>query len=262
MKQGALQIRRLAAAAFTGLVLSQLTISAAWGDEGDQSRVPIEIVTAHLPPWSIQDKGSQQGVLMDLVKMLGEKAGLSDRQYVTVFPWKRAQVYASNRENVLILPMMRTKVREKKYGWLQKVDHLSTLFVTADGTSLDLEEAKKVGLVTVRLGTPMEDFLVRNDFQNLLISPSLQAQLTMLKKGRVQAWFVSEPLARYTVGIDQGKQLTFGPSITSSPVYLATSLDFPEEVAKRYQDAYADLQRDGAISELWQRYIGREPNLE
>ena len=257
----ALNIGRVATVVATVTMLFLPIAAQAQSVTSQQSRVPIEIVTSHLPPWSIQGKNGQHGIMMDLVEILGQEAGLIDQQFVTVYPWKRAQVYAGSRENVMILPMMRTPEREKRFAWLQKVDQLNTLFVTANGRSLDLEEAKKVGLVTVRLGTPMEDFLVRHKFTNLLISPSLDSQLTMLKKGRVQAWYVSEPLARYTVGADQDAGLTFGPSITSSPVFIATSKSFPEDIALRYQDAYTRLSAKGDINRLWYRYFGKQPQL-
>jgi polar amino acid transport system substrate-binding protein len=221
--------------------------------EADTQQDQVRLITAHLLPYSIQG-GAQPGFMIELVEEIERRLG-SDRQ-IKYLPWPRSLRLVKREPNHIIFPLTRTPEREEHYIWAIKVAPIEMVFVTLDGKSLSMAQARELESLSVQQDTPFEQFLKRNGFDNLISLPdAAPLHIRLLQVKRTQAWFTAKDLARYA-WLEQRVQepLVLGDSVYRSDVYIATSRQFPSEVASAYRRAFDVIVRDGGFAAIMQRY--------
>ncbi len=212
----------------------------------------IELVTADLSPYSIE-VGLRPGFFVEIVTLIEDR--LKTMRPVDFYPWPRAQMIAGTQSNKLIFPLVRTPQREKRYNWLIDVASIDYVFVTLDGRSLTLEEARKLERITVQQSTPFESFLQDQGFDNLISSPNASDNhLRLLKAKRVEAWFTAKDLAEFALLEEDDIQPTMSPPIQSSRVYIATSKSFPNKIVGDYRRVFNELKGDGTVDYILKQY--------
>ena len=214
----------------------------------------IKLVTSDLVPYSIQE-GRLQGFMVDLVREIERRLGTN--RPVRFLPWPRAIRNTRLSPNHIIFPLTRTPEREAHFDWAIKVAPIHLVFVTLDGRTLDLEQARSLPAIVVQQNTPFEQYLRQEGFNNLVITTSAAAiQIRMLQAGRVNAWFTAKDLASYSMqALFVPGPITYSDPITSGFVYIALSKQFPPSLKKRYQQSFQAMQSDGTYQQIMNRYI-------
>lgn len=221
---------------------------------------PVELLTADLSPFSIKDK-KRPGFMVEIAQAIEECLGRkADVQFL---PWPRAQRQALTRANKVIFPVTRISARETRYSWLIDVVPMELVFITKTGHKLSLDEARKLRWISVQQDTPFDHFLRENGFRNLSPSPlAAKNHVKLLASGRVDAWFTARVLAYEGLKDYHPDYFTMSDPVVRYQVYIAASKDFPEDLKQQYRSVYADLQADGTIDRILQKYgykaTGRE----
>ena len=212
----------------------------------------IELVTSDLSPYSIE-VGLRPGFFVEIVSHIEDRLGTN--RPIDFFPWPRAQMLAGTQGNRLIFPLTRTPQREDYFNWLIDVASLDYVFITLDGKEISLKEARKLDRITVQQSTPFESFLKAQGFTNIVSSPNASdTHIRLLTAGRVNAWFTAKDLADYALLENNILNATFSEPIETSRVYIATSQEFPAELAENYRRIFAELKSDGTVDHILRQY--------
>lgn len=211
------------------------------------------MVTSHLLPYAMQGD-AQPGFMVDLVKEIERRQGWEHQ--ITFLPWARSLRLVRQESNYIIFPLTRTPEREDDYIWLIKVAPIEMAFVTLEGEPLSLPQARALDRISVQQDTPFEHFLKREGFKNLVSLPDpAPLHIRLLQAKRTQAWFTAKDLARYA----WSDQKVDGPAVLGrtayrSDVYIATSNNFPSEVALAYLRTFEEIVQDGSFTTIMLRY--------
>lgn len=213
-----------------------------------------QIVTGHLPPWSI--KGGS-GIFPDIIALIEKRLG-TQHQPVEL-PWSRSQIYAKANDNYLIFPLTRTEGREKEYTWIVEVMSNSLAFVSIKGDPVDMESAKQLNKILVHQDSPPFQLLLDKGFANLH-TKTMGAGIVFLKmldKGHGDAWFCPPDLARYSaMGTEFENRLIFGPQVGKNKLYIAGSKKISPVIVSNYRRVFAELVAEGSIDRIMKRYRG------
>jgi len=230
-----------------------LSVLLFWSFSAFAANDDVKVVTSELSPYSI-NVGLRPGFMIEVLFLIENRLGTHRLPHF--YPWTRAQMLTQTKPNHIIFPLTRTPEREKLYDWLIDVAPIEYVFVTLNGEILTLEEAKKLRRITVQQSTPFQQFLEREGFTNLIITPNgAETHLRLLKSGRVQAWFTSKALAQYAVrDLKYVSKVKLSLPFKTSRVFFASSKKFPQDLKTAYQRIFSELVEDGTIDHILRQY--------
>jgi len=163
-------------------------------------------LTLNMPPFSISVdpvKREMQGYFGEIFVGAMRQAGLMDNIAVDMIPWKRAQLYALQQKNIILLPLVRTAAREEQYHWLKFI--VSTPIYAwniSPNVAIDsLEDIRRAGLIGGLAGGPQSNEVRRilGPVDALKVEDSASEALALRKllAGRVQVWSAHDLSANY-----------------------------------------------------------------
>ncbi len=215
-----------------------------------------EILTTHLPPWSME---GNTGIFADLITEIEQRLG--KRHEPQYLPWSRAQEYVVNasQKNYLIFPVTRTPNREQLYKWVIKVMPVQLVFATMGPAPKTLEEASDYGVIIVQQNAPPEHFLNRHGFSNLSrISVGVGGAPKMLQIGRTDAWFSARDIIKYSIrGTPLQQRINLSEAMSEDWSYIAASRSFPKDLAHDYLTAFQEIKKDGTFKKILEKYLGK-----
>ncbi|HYD63672.1 MAG TPA: transporter substrate-binding domain-containing protein [Noviherbaspirillum sp.] len=242
-------MRRLTTATVGMLMLLALLLSPPAAAE--QS---IKVVAAEFPPLTTNAGGRPGGVVLEIVREAGRKAGIPLE--FSFLPWQRAQLEAQVKDDVLIIPFTRTPAREAQYQWVAPVLEFHTVLVTLADPPRTIEEARKL-VVGYARGTSFKDEAERAGFPYIEETNEDVMNARKLKLGRIGAWITTDLMAHGVyrqAGFDPA-ELKYGPNLGPVKIsYVAASHDFPKETAKRLANAINQMRADGSYQAIVKRY--------
>ena len=215
----------------------------------------IEVVTEDsLYAYLLDDKlvGPGIHIASDTLK----NADLGDF-HMTLYPWARAYEMALREPNVLIFPLDRTPAREQLFKWVGEI-HRSTsrLYKLRDAEPIrigNLEEAKQYSIGVVR-NDAKQIYLQDRGFKRLVVSADNHDNFQKLLNHQVQLVPMPENTARL---MSQDAQMDFNLleevyALDEQPhrVYLAFSLNTPDETVAKAQRAFEQLKASGEVERI------------
>jgi polar amino acid transport system substrate-binding protein len=214
----------------------------------------IKVVAAEFPPLTTNAGGQPGGVVLEVVREASRRAGIELE--FSFLPWQRAQLETQARNDVLIIPFTRTPSREAQYQWIAPVLEFHTVLVTLAHPPSSIEEARTLVVGYVR-GTSFKDEVEQGGFPYVEESNDDLMNARKLKLGRIGAWITTDLMANGVyrqAGFDPA-ELKYGPNLGPIKIsYVAASLDFPKETAKRIADAISQMRADGSYQAIVKRY--------
>ena len=229
------------------LLVSLVTPSGA----AEQS---IKVVAAEFPPLTTIAGGQPGGVVLEVVREAGKKAGIPLE--FSFLPWQRAQLVTQTKNDVLIIPFTRTPGREAHYQWVAPVLEFHTVLVTLAKPPSSLEEARKLVVGYVR-GTSFKDEAEQGGFPHVEETDDDVTNAKKLKMGHLGAWITTDLMAKGVyrqAGYDPA-ELRYGPNLGPVKVsWVAASHDFPQATAARLAKAIDQMRADGSYQAIVKRY--------
>jgi len=215
---------------------------------------PIKVVAAEFPPLTTDAGGKPGGVVLEIVREAGARAGVPLE--FSFLPWERAQLEVQARNDVLIIPFTRTPSREAQYQWVAPVLEFHTVMVTLADPPSSIEQARLLVVGYVR-GTSFKDEAKQAGFPYIEESNDDLTNARKLKLGRIGAWITTDLMARGVyreAGFDPA-ELKYGPDLGPVKIsYVAASHDFPKEIAGRIAAGINQMRADGSYQEIVKRY--------
>ncbi|MFL6609713.1 MAG: substrate-binding periplasmic protein [Pseudomonas sp.] len=215
----------------------------------------IEVVTEDsLYAYMLDDKlvGPGIHIASDTLK----SADLGDF-HMTLYPWARAYEMALREPNVLIFPLDRTPAREQLFKWVGEIHRSTSRFYKlrdAEPITIgNLEEAKQYSIGVVR-NDAKQIYLQDRGFKRLVVSADNHDNFQKLLNHQVQLVPMPENTARL---MSQDAQMDFNLleevySLDEQPhrVYLAFSLNTPDETVAKAQRAFEQLKASGEVERI------------
>jgi len=225
----------------------------AVGSKALKAEASVNIVTADLPPYSIE-VGLRPGILVEIIQAMNDR--LEIQSPVEFYPWSRAQLKAKSDVNHIIFPLTRTPDREDHYDWAIEVMPIQMVFVSFNGERLTIDQARALDLIAVQQATPFAEFLKGENFRNLQSSAQGSERLfNMLRRDRADAWFTSKALAEYLISKNHlEKSVQLSEPISNGHIYIAFSKKFPPSLRQEYIETYQKLKEDGTIDYILKQY--------
>jgi polar amino acid transport system substrate-binding protein len=135
--------------------------------------------------------------------------------------------------------------------------------LASSGITIDtLEQAKALKSIATPKGWFTEDFLVNNNFKNIVVTAlTSQEAFQQLINGEVQALLLSEPDIKWLTennGVAMS-QLTQHIQVIDRDGYIAFSLNTPASTVEKWQSKLDDMKADGTFETIWNKWYEGEP---
>ena len=206
----------------------------------------LRIVAAEHPLLQYKEKGEIKGTTVAIVNMLLTEAKLSAE--IEFLPWARAYNLAEHRPNTLILSMIRTKNREKKFHWLGIVSNLVRVYIFLKDKPENYvnndDEAMQKTVAVVR-GSNSFNELTRKGFvegKNLYVVSSMQQAFKLLIKGKIDLVYndphsVKEFINNNLLG--SSHQISYSAITSKNNInsYIAISMNSSPELVSKLKKA-------------------------
>jgi len=223
---------------------------------------PLRFVTAELPPYTFQvppatvseQPGPGQGLVQEAVTEMARRLGTSVA--IEYMDWDGAQKLALSRPGVGILSITRTPEREDHYQWCCRIVTDDLILVGGQGVDVSSLEKVKDRPIGVLFHSGAEALVRSLGFNRVQASPEEWLNATKMKERRIDAWLAPRLMVIHAykeVGAD-ASTLNFGQIVRPSEIYLAFSKDTPASEVQRWSDACKQIQDDGTLERIVQRY--------
>jgi len=209
--------------------------------------------TGYLPPLSIDE--TRKGISVELMELVADEAGVElDIRFA---PWKRAQLLAENTPGSLLFTAAYTRARAETFQYVAPLIYTESAFITLDRPLDTIEEAIQSGkVIGVHLGSQRSRILKRSGVSNLEEIASAEQMSSMLRAGRIDAWYTMSIRASY-VYRQQGhdpRNLRIGAPVTHGIQWLAANRDLDPQIRARLATAVSRVWRDPRYWEIVDRY--------
>ena len=212
-----------------------------------------QVVAAYYPPLMIGAGGDTAGLAIEILQGAAKRAGRKIN--IEFMPFQRALYRLENDPSVMMPALFRNPEREAKYQWVAQIHATQLQFITLEKRIDTLDAARALGAIGVETGASTEAFLAERGFSNLRHVGTPDATAQMLRSKRVDAWFLTEPLARGAwrrLGFEE--DLVIGDVIFEQSIFVVSHVDFPSDVVAAYRAAIADMLADGTIAMILAKY--------
>lgn len=176
-------------------------------------------------------------------------------------PWARAQWQLQKTDGSLhaIIPFSRTPQREQNFKWLGELIKTQYRFYSYGRQEAveSLEEAKKnfIGVVS---GHAIVPILEQSGISKLDKALDAEQNARKLFAKRFDTIAESDFIAKYNwqkIGRKSSEMLEGMPVGDITRVYIAGALHFPEDTAKRIENALEKMRKDGKIQQIINKWI-------
>jgi ABC-type amino acid transport substrate-binding protein len=233
-----------------------LQLGAAWaaGAPAQARSQPFSVVTAHLPPLVIEG-GNKRGALRDIVDELFRRLKLQPR--FEFRPWPRALMMATTMRSTAIFPLTRMESREFQFRWLAPLYQENFIFLAPRSSSFDIRKVRDMKHKRVALirGAAQAAILRELGYRNLVEATSVNEVHRFMLEGMADAAFGERGIIANALRTRKAqKDFHVSEPVRSSTAWLAGSLDFTEEDARRYAQAMQEITADGITRRILAAY--------
>ncbi|TFW17649.1 substrate-binding periplasmic protein [Duganella callida] len=234
------------------LVFSALLTVLPLASVAAETAPPVRLVVGEMPPYSVSGNAAAPGLLVEITQELGHRVGVP--LTVDFYPWPRALAMVSLSKRTLTLPLSRTPERENNYRWLLKIYKQKLIFVglRANRQLSDPALLKQARLVVLR-GTPFKRDLTAAGYTNVAECATNKECVRMVRRGIADATYGVEDVYRSAADNKQG-EFRFSPTFRHDEVWLAGSLDFSDDDARKWKTALDAMRADGNLARIFHKY--------
>ncbi len=227
----------------------------------------LKVVTEHLPPYNFIEGGKLTGYSTELLQLILKELQLNPE--IQVLPWSRAFQMATERNNVLIYTIARSKERDPNFEWigpiasrkivLLKLEQRKDIQINSlwDFQSNPGARSYKIGIVRELASSQkiLSDELIPHN--QLDAAPTTESNLKKLLLGRVDMIVGDEAGTQYELknGLkDKTKLSTVAVVDAQIAFYFAIKKGSDPILVLRLKQAFEKIKATNAQTELKQKY--------
>lgn len=215
----------------------------------------LYITTETAAPSSMLDaRGQVVGIATDKVRAALERANVA--YTIELLPWKRAYAAARRRQDACVYSTTRTPEREALFKWVGPLDTAQwVLMARADRRIAlrNLEDARPYRIGTYN-GDARDHYLRRRGF-TVDAAPHDLINPRKLLLGRIDLWAAAlRPGSPVLEQNGWAGKIVPVLAFNQRDVFLACNRGVPDAVVDRLNDAFAVLEREGALGRIERAY--------
>jgi polar amino acid transport system substrate-binding protein len=213
---------------------------------------PLRLVAGDLAPFAAKQSTNGPGALVEVAQEMVRRA-TGTSVTLEFFPWKRAIAMVETGPRVATLPLTRTPERESRYRWLARLYWQNFVFVALRG-HLDLSDPNRLKdkHISVLRGSPHMHALREAGFRHVIECNTVVECMRMVRAGFVDATYGGEAIHRAAAG--KANDFVYSSTFREGEIWLAGSLDIPENEAQVWQAALASMRSDGSYARILRKY--------
>lgn len=243
------RLQRLAAIALSAACLSLAAPTPVAAKD-------LRIMSAHLPPYSMNEEGSKPGFVAEVAREMARRVGQSDKLHYA--SWSRVYNSIQKRDDRLLAPIARTAAREDKLNWVVPVfpDRMVLITYGGSGEPVSLKEASEQGIIGVQQDSLMHELAEKKGIDNLDVSGDLNSIARKFAAGRVDFWLSLESLAIFSLkeeGYDPEK-VEVVDVINEFDIYIGGSPNLTKADMRPWRDAFESMKADGTYDKIMAKY--------
>lgn len=221
---------------------------SAWSAES------LRLLTENYPPFNMEGpKGKTIGMSTEIVELMMSRSNTA--YTIELQPWIRAFNTALRENNTCVYSTTRTEPREAQFKWVGPlVENPWVIYVRPGGPKdiNSLEDARpyKIGGYT---GDATAQYLIARGFEVELV-PADFLNARKLAAGRIDLWATGKYLGAYLVKQENQPQLKPVFTFNTTFMYLACNLQVPDTTIRHLNDTLQQMQHDGSLAKIRQRY--------
>jgi polar amino acid transport system substrate-binding protein len=213
----------------------------------------MKIFTENSPPASYLEKGRLKGLSVDIVREILRRLNIPAG--IQVVPWARGYTMALTRPNVALFSTTRLPQREKLFKWVGPLYHQTWGFYARRDSAItinSLDQAKSVARIGTYYKDAKEQYLLANNFRNLVSTNKNLSNIRHLMDGTIDLWVSSDfnmPYLAQQAGVDPDRlKLVFPFKRVQN--YIAFSNKSPDALVALWQQTLDELKDDGSYDRL------------
>nr|BDT27765.1 transporter substrate-binding domain-containing protein [Bacteriovorax sp. HI3] len=221
--------------------------------------LPLTIITEDWPPYNYIENNVLKGFSTELVELVMKDLNIKDK--ITVLPGPRAMKVLNKSKRTLFFSMIMTPERKPRYKWIGPFGEQAIYFYKKKGSTLkinSLEDAKKAKSVCARESGLVSALLKTNGFTNIDAGVSPESIYLRVILDRCELGIGETPqgvhfwLKKMNQPLDS--LLRTNVKLISSPLYIVTSKDVPDEEIAQWQKALNKVMASKKYLSLKQKY--------
>lgn len=224
----------------------------------------IRVITTEYPPLAYEEKeGKISGFCMEVIEEAFKIEKLENK--IEIMPWARAYNIAKTREDVMVFPITRSKLRENNFKWAGPlIKYNFCVYRNKKDKNIivnSLEDLKKYKIQVMRNSVGKE-FLISNGFKlGENIEEVVETTSTVLKflNGDIQIICDYTPLIKFTAE-KNGKNLDEIEKIyeieeLNLGMYAAFSKNIPDETVEKINNGIEKIKKNGKYEEIYKKWF-------
>jgi polar amino acid transport system substrate-binding protein len=243
---------------FIIMTLIILTVSISFAE-----KLPVfNIMTEEWEPYNFEKDGVIQGVSVDILVLMLEKAGSSQGlNDIKIFPWARAYREIQEKPDSILFTTARTPEREYMFKWVGPIFEITSHFYALKKRKIKIrsfEDLKKYRIGTLR-DDATETLIINktgmklSDFDR---APKRVVNLQKVLSRRVDMTLMSRDAFLFTCKESGLNPDAFEPVFMLHKIvmYYAFSRDTSDLVIKKLQSSLDEIKKSGTIDRIMKKY--------
>jgi polar amino acid transport system substrate-binding protein len=219
----------------------------------------IIIAEKDYPPITFKNKnGKADGLAVEVTKLIMKNLKLN--QKIRVLPWNRAYNMLTQKPNVVLFSVSRTKQRENIFQWVGPIYNMkSNIYVKKDSTIKvnSLDDLKKLKSIGTYFNSFNEQYLKQKGFKNLKPIKNNILNIKKLMNNRVDAITatnvtIKEMLKKAGYSTKDVKDIF---TFMNVGVYYAFSKGVPTEIIDAWNKEFKKLQDSGKLQQIRDKWL-------
>lgn len=239
--------------AAAGMLLSGAACALIPPDENPDVTL---IVSAEMPPYSLDSNGSPHGIAIDIAQELLRRSG-QERQEIAIMPIRRAMTSILSGRRSIMVGVERGSHAGGGLHWISSLySDSARLFSIRSDFVLESESSADYP-VGVLAATPMEDFLKASGVENITLANDPLTLVRLLYNGRLAAVFLPDLMMRQAAIVAGYNPSVLHGGSLSCPVDLqiGASGDFSDAEIAIWRGLFASLKSDGFYDAVIRKYL-------
>lgn len=227
----------------------------------------IQLFTEFSPPNNYgtgQDTARKvEGSAVDIVNEIQTRTGYVNK--INLSLWNDAYAIPQYLPNSAVFTTARTPERENLFQWVGPVSSSRSHFYTLASSGLTIEtieQAKALQSIATPNGWFTHDFLVKNNFQNIVATAiTSQEAFNQLITGQVQALLLTDVSVSWLAGLNGVPMSDLSQHIQALDIngYIAFSLSTPVSTVQQWQNHLDAMKADGTFETIWNKWYPGVP---
>jgi len=220
----------------------------------------LNIFAEDIPPFVYGKKDFiPRGIGVEIVRYVAKQLNHSGE--MEILSWNRAYKWTRDKSNNVLFPMSRTKARENLFKWVGPLFKSTSYLYKRKGNPMEvnsLEDAKNVLAISVVRNYASHQYLVDNDFKNLVDIGHTGGVIRSMVFNRASLISAGDIFLRFRAkqaGVDYRLIKNTGVKLLEQTQYVAFSKSTPDSVIQQWQNIFNKIKQNGVYDKIFQREL-------